>query len=114
MHTHPNDLFRADVQVTWLGIDFSHVKLIGNFSEFFDAGEKSTWQIRDVYFPRWNAIVLEEPAKYDIRGMLRKADIGYEMDMIAGINAQTPLEAMEASKTSQIFGGGYSIIRSTV
>jgi len=93
------DLFRADVPVTWLGIDFSHVKLIGNFSEIFDAGEKSTWQIRDMYFPRWNAIILEEPAKYDIRGMLRKADIGYEIDMIAGINAQTPLEEMEAYKT---------------
>lgn len=90
------DLFRPDVQVTWLGIDYSHVKLIGNFAEFFEAGERSTWQIRDVYFPRWNAIILEEPAKYDIRGMLRKSDIIFDINMIAGINAQTPLEEMEA------------------
>ena len=93
------DLFRPDVKVTWLGIDFSHVKLIGNFAEFFEAGEKSTWQIRDIYFPRWNAIILEEPAKYDIRGMLRKSDISYEIDMIAEKNAQTPLEEMEAYNT---------------
>ena len=93
------DLFRPGMQVTWFGIDFSHVKLIGNFAEFFDAGEKSTWQIREVYFPRWNAIILEEPAKYDIRGMLRKADIAFDIDMIAGINAQTPLEEMEAYNT---------------
>jgi len=94
-----NDLFRPDVQVAWLGIDFSHVKLIGNFAEFFDAGEKSTWKIRDIYFPRWNAIIMEEPDKYDVRGMLRKNEIRYDIDMIAGINAKTPLEEMEAYNT---------------
>jgi hypothetical protein len=93
------DLFRPDVKVTWLGIDYSHVKIIGNFAEFFDAGEKSTWQIRDAYFPQWNAIILDEPAKYDIRGMLRKGDIEFDLEMIAAINAQTPLEEMEAYKT---------------
>jgi hypothetical protein len=93
------DLFRPDAQVTWLGIDFSHVKLIGNFAEFFDAGVKSTWKIRDIYFPRWNAIILEESAKYDVRGMLRKDEIRYDLDMITGINAQTPLGDLEAYNT---------------
>jgi hypothetical protein len=93
------DLFRPDVPVTWYGIDFSHVKIVGNFAEFFEAGERSTWQIRDVYFPRWNAIILEEPSKYDIRGMLRKGDIGFDIDMMAGINARTPVEEMEAYNT---------------
>ena len=92
------DLFRPGVQITWLGIDYSHVKIIGNFNEFFDAGERSTWQIRDIYFPRWNAIIMEEPAKYDIRGMLR-SDITFDIDMITGINAQTPLEELEAYNT---------------
>jgi len=98
------NLFRQDVQVTWLGIDFSHVKIIGNFAEFFDAGEKSTWQIRDIYFPSWNALIMEEPAKYDIRGMLRKGDIVFDLDMISAINAQTPLEMMEAYKTIRFTG----------
>ena len=83
------DLFRPDVKVTWLGIDYSHVKIIGNFAEFFDAGEKSTWQIRDAYFPQWNAIILDEPAKYDIRGMLRKGDIEFDLELIAAFYAQT-------------------------
>lgn len=89
------DLFRSDVPVTWLGIDYSHVTLTGNFAEFFEAGSKSTWQIRDLYFPQWNAIIMEEPMKYDIRGMLRKSDIRFDTDMIAALNAQTPLEEME-------------------
>jgi hypothetical protein len=89
------DLFRTDIPVTWLGIDYSHCKLIGNFAEFADAGRKSTWQIRDSYFPRWNAIILDEPDKYDVKGMLRRGDLGYDLSMITGINAQTILAEME-------------------
>jgi hypothetical protein len=94
------DLFQpGDIRISWLGIDFSHVKLIGNFAEFFEAGEKSSWQIRDNYFPKWNRIILDEPEKYDIRGMLRIADIYYDIDMIADINAKTPLEDIESYNT---------------
>jgi len=89
------DLFRPDVSVTWLGIDYSHCKLIGNFAEFAEAGRKSTWQIRDSYFPKWNAIIMQEPAKYDVRGMLRRGDMGFDLEMITRINAQTPLAEME-------------------
>ena len=97
-----NDLFRQnDVPVSWLGIDFSHVKLIGNFAEFFNAGEKSSQQIRDLYFPRWNMIILTEPEKYDIKGMLRKPEIYYDIDMITEINAQTSLEGIESYNTQK-------------
>jgi hypothetical protein len=89
------DLFRPEVPVTWLGIDYSHCKLIGNFAEFAEAGRKSTWQIRDSYFPKWNAIILDEPDKYDVRGMLRRSDIGFDLSMITGINARTVLAEME-------------------
>jgi len=89
------DLFRPDVPITWLGIDYSHCKLVGSFSEFADAGRKSTWQIRDEYFPRWNAIIMYEPEKYDVRGMLRRGDMGFDLDMITRINAETSLAEME-------------------
>lgn len=89
------DLFRPDVPVTWLGIDYSHCKLVGSFSEFADAGRKSTWQIRDVYFPKWNAIIMQEPEKYNVRGMLRRGDMGFDLDMISRINAETSLAEME-------------------
>ncbi len=91
------DLFReSNVKISWLGIDFSHVKLIGDFSEFAGAGERSTAQIRDKYFPQWNYLVLAEQSKYDIKGMLRKGDIYYDIDMINELNSRAPLENMEA------------------
>ena len=89
------DLFNPEVPVTWLGIDYSHCKLIGNFAEFADAGRKSTWQIRDSYFPKWNAIIMNEPEKYDVRGMLRRGDMTFDLDMVTSLNAQTPLAEME-------------------
>lgn len=92
------DLFReSNVKISWLGIDFSHVKLIGDFSEFAGAGEKSTAQVRDKYFGSWNHLILAEPDKYDLRGMLRKGEIVYDIDMIMELNSRTPLENMEAN-----------------
>ncbi len=86
----------SNIRVTYLGIDFSHVKLIGNFAEFLEAGQKNVMQIRDSYFPRWNTVVVNEREKYDLAGMLRKFEVYYDIDMISGINALTPVEELES------------------
>ncbi|HLO57874.1 MAG TPA: hypothetical protein VK179_03980 [Bacteroidales bacterium] len=94
------DLFeRSDVSVTYLGIDFSHVKLIGNFAEFADAGRKNVMEIRDIYFPKWNMVVVNEREKFDLAGMLRKSDIYYDTDIMSVVNSQTRLDEMEAMNT---------------
>jgi hypothetical protein len=91
-----DDLFKAsDTRLTWLGVDFSHVKLIGDFSQFGGAGEKSASQVKKVYFPAWNMIVLDEREKYDVAGMLRKDNIVYDIDMMMLHNAKAPVEEME-------------------
>lgn len=90
------DLFRTtDTKLYWLGIDFSNVKLIGDFSQFLGAGEKSASQIKKTYFPAWNELILNERQKYDVPGMLRKDDIIYDIDMITQLNTTAPLEEME-------------------
>jgi hypothetical protein len=92
------DLFRAsDTKITWLGIDFSHVQLVGDFSQFNNAGEKSSIDLKTKYFPGWNEIVLNEAKKYDVKGMLRKENLIYDIDMIADINAKTAVEELETS-----------------
>jgi hypothetical protein len=92
------DLFRtSEVKISWLGIDFSHVNLIGKFSNF--TGDKSSWDIKHVYFPVWNKLVLDEREKYDIKGMLRKDVIYYDIDMISSVNDSAPLEDLESYNT---------------
>jgi hypothetical protein len=92
------DLFKAsDTKIFWLGIDFSHVQLVGDFSQFNNAGEKSSVEMKNKYFPAWNNIVLDEAKKYDVKGMLRKESLTYDIDMIAGINAKAATEELETS-----------------
>lgn len=92
-----SDLFKpTETKYYWLGIDYSHVKLIGDFSQFANAGEKSSAEIKHKYFPAWNNLVLDERDKYDVRGMLRKDYITYDTDMMMDVNASAPVEELEA------------------
>jgi hypothetical protein len=89
-------LKKTDYEIIWLGVDFSHVKLIGDFSQFAGAGEKSGRQIKRVYFPSWNKLILDEPNRYDIRGMLRQEEISIEIDMIMEVNEKTDADKLDS------------------
>ncbi|HTX87571.1 MAG TPA: hypothetical protein VMC08_01175 [Bacteroidales bacterium] len=97
------EFFTGAAETTWLGIDFSHVKLIGEFTQFKDAGPIDPQEIRDRYFPAWNSLILNEPSKYDIKGMFQLSNLETNIDMITKLNAETPpknLTAYEPPKYS--------------
>jgi hypothetical protein len=77
------------------------MKLIGDFSQFYEFGNKSTAELKDVYFPAWNTIVLKESKKFDLRGMLRKDDLRYDLDMINLLNDETDLGELEDYNTPE-------------
>ena len=86
------DLFKSgETRINWLGIDYSHVKLVGNFSHFAEAGEQSISEIQETYFPAWNLLVINEASKYDVKGMLRKKEIFYDIDMVMALNDNADL-----------------------
>lgn len=92
------DLFSStETKVTWLGVDLSHIKLIGNFSQFKDAGEANPVEIKEKYFPAWNKLVINEPKKYDVKGMLRRDDLSYDIDQMLELNSKAPAKDMEAT-----------------
>ena len=91
-------LYSNDTEITWLGIDYSHVKLIGSFTQFENAGNKAAYQIRNAYFPGWNNIILHEREKYDLRAALRKDYLDYDIVAITEINSKASLEEMEATR----------------
>jgi|SRR5690554_6897781 len=92
-----SDLFKSDgPQIIWLGVDYSNVKLIGDFSEFGTSGIKNTVEIRDKFFPSWNNLILAEPKKYDIAGMLNKSDVKNDIGMVMKLNNNADVENMEA------------------
>ncbi len=98
------DLFTSSgLPVRWLGIDYSQVQLVGDFSQFGEAGQKSAVEIRNRYFPGWNGLVVNERAKYDLQGMLRKDNISYEIEMISEINSKAPVEDIEVANAKTFF-----------
>jgi len=88
--------FENGERVTWLGVDFSHVKLIGEFSEFSGAGEKSPRQIRDQYFESWNMVPINEQEKYDFSEMIGGNDIYYDFEMVFALNEKTNIEELKS------------------
>jgi hypothetical protein len=94
------DLFKpGSVDFYWLGIDYSHVKIVGGYIQFFGSTDKGGAEIRDVYFPAWNGLILAEPKKYDVAGMIQQGSLKYDIDMITSINAKTSTDGMEATET---------------
>src|SRR5688572_11540543 len=91
--------FFQPVKIRYMGIDYSHVKLIGDFSEFMGAGEATEQTMRKVYFPGWNTLFQEEPDKYNVKSMIKKGDVVYDFDMVNSLNAKSSAEPMEATKT---------------
>ncbi len=91
------DLFTtSSYTYTWLGIDYSHVKLIGDFSQFKEVGGVSPARLKNIYFPAWNNLVLNERTKYDIGVALRKENIQYDITEVTTKNAEAPLQELEA------------------
>jgi hypothetical protein len=81
----------------WLGLDFSHLKLIGDFTQFGEAGSIDPYQIKTQYFPGWNNLMLNEPEKYDFKGMFQFNELVNDIEMITKINAETDVNTMEGS-----------------
>lgn len=93
-----SDVFNPGSQsFYWLGLDFSHVKIIGDFTQFGEAGSVDAYQIKNQYFPAWNNLILSEPEKYDIKGMFKLDKLENDIGMITKINADANSNDMQAS-----------------
>ena len=83
------DAFNSDVELTWLGLDFSQVHFIGTAAQWQDAGEITSTELRDKYFIAWNEIFVEEKAKYDVAKATGRPVIKYAIDVTASANAKS-------------------------
>jgi len=88
--------------VIWLGIDYTHVRLVGEFTHFKDAGPISAEEMRDKYFPAWNSLVLSEAAKYDFKGMFMLSALVPDIGMVTSLNATTDLTQMNNTNAARL------------
>lgn len=88
-------LGKSDVKVSWLGIDFSHVKLIGEFNQFQEAGAAGPELIKTKYFPAWNELIVKESEKYNVAAMVRKEKVEMNIEPIMKLNAKANIADLE-------------------
>jgi hypothetical protein len=87
------------IPVTWLGIDYSHSKIIGSVGSFGGKSTISAQELRDNYYPAWNHLILDEPEKFNLQSMIHRASVTKDLTVIKQLNAATSLDSMEAPIT---------------
>lgn len=73
--------------LTWLGLDFTHLKFIGNAAQWKDAGDISNTELRSKYFPGWNDLVVNERERYDLAKATNFAEVVYKADVANSANS---------------------------
>jgi hypothetical protein len=80
------DIYNGDKEITFLGLDFTQLKFIGTAAQWKDAGEITNENLRDKYFPAWNNFFIKEQKKYDVAGVVSRAEVHYAMDVTEKAN----------------------------
>lgn len=94
------DIFNnTDYPVSWMGIDYSHVKVVGNVGQLGGSTPVSKTELREKYFPSWNYLILDESDKYDIARMLHRKKVDMDIDMVKNINEQANVDSLEVKIT---------------
>ncbi|HEX5153711.1 MAG TPA: hypothetical protein VFW07_19830 [Parafilimonas sp.] len=73
------DVFNPETTITWLGIDFTNVKVIGHT-------DAEVTDLVDRQFSGINQLVLNEPKKYDVAGALHRSTVPSELSFVTEKN----------------------------
>ncbi len=83
-----SDVFTKDVPVTWLGLDFSSTKLIGDRERF--GSESDVRHLLD----SWNQLILNEPDKFDVAKAISRPRVENAVQVTNENNAQLDIMSM--------------------
>ena len=83
-----SDVFKEDVPVTWLGLDFTQTKLIGDREKF--GSESDVRHLLDA----WNDLIVKEPDKYDIAKAIDRKKVENAIDVTKEHNAELDVMSM--------------------
>ena len=81
------------VSVTYLGIDFSEAKLIGDPGAFAP-------DIKSRFYPSINQVVVNEPKKYELGKAFRKDNITNDLSMVEERNGKADADKIKSTNTA--------------
>ncbi|HTE31284.1 MAG TPA: hypothetical protein VK666_12975 [Chryseolinea sp.] len=83
-----SDVFKKEVPITWLGLDFTNTKLIGDRERF---GSES--DVRHL-LEAWNSLILQEPDKFDVAKAVGRAKLENVVEVTNEHNAELDVMSM--------------------
>lgn len=87
------DVFNSsETPVFYLGIDFTLARLIDAPENVFD--------VRDRQYPAINALIVNEPKKYDLAGAFHKSNIDHDLGLVEKKNAKINTEEIKSTNTA--------------
>jgi hypothetical protein len=81
-------VLKSGEEITWLGMDFSQLRVIGAATQWKDAGKISEAELRDKYVPSWNDLFLSEQKKFDVAKYVDRKEVHYDIDVTAKANSK--------------------------
>lgn len=72
--------------LVWHGLDFSQAKMVGQFAQFKDAGQKNGESIKKIYIGAWNNVIYLEPQKYNLSKAFHVNKVTFSLDKVTEIN----------------------------
>jgi len=80
-----SDIF-SKTPITWLGLDFTHLKFMGSANQFKDAGTITNRDMRAKYFPGWNNLFVTEQKKYNVADAVDRGSVDYALEVTQNAN----------------------------
>lgn len=92
-----SDIFDRKAKITWLGIDFTGAKLIGDRERF---GSHS--DVRDLMVS-WNELMLKEPDKFDMGQAIDKIHVADDFSITNDHNAELDIAGLFSGSEGDYF-----------
>lgn len=91
-----SDIFKVN-EITWYGLDFSNVRLIGAI------GFKNPEKIKSYYFDAWNSLIIYETNKYKLDKFFHKESVENYLNIVTDRNTLPNLDEL-VIETEYSFG----------
>lgn len=89
-----NDIFDKNTTVTWLGLDLSKAKLIGDREKYGSSSDVK------YLMEAWNNLIVNEPEKYDVAGAIHKTKVENAIDATKNKNTEVDPAELFSDKSA--------------
>ena len=83
----PKAVFNAK-EIVWYGLDFTKAKFVGGFDQVGGAGAANGSDMKSKWIPSWNALILNEQPKFDLKKTFRKDNVYFDVASLNELNSK--------------------------